>query len=101
MDEVNKVSIPLCRYEELLDIETRVNVLVDKLDQGETVAEEDIYLILGYVKKYKAVKDEKEKKLKKFLEEMNNNKCQESELATESTEAEKASVVQNKKSGEI
>ena len=98
MYEVNKVSIPLCRYEELLDIETRVNVLVD---QGETVAEEDIYLILGYVKKYKAVKDEKEKKLKKFLEEMNNNKCQESELATESTEAEKASVVQNKKSGEI
>ena len=101
MDEVNKISIPLCRYEELIDIETRVNVLVDKLDQGETVAEEDIYLILGYVKKYKAVKDEKEKKLKKFLEEMNNNKCQESELATESTEAEKASVVQNKKSGEI
>ena len=101
MDEVNKISIPICRYEELIDIETRVNVLVDKLDQGETVAEEDIYLILGYVKKYKAVKDEKEKKLKKFLEEMNNNKCQESELATESTEAEKASVVQNKKSGEI
>lgn len=101
MDEVNKISIPICRYKELIDIETRVNVLVDKLDQGETVAEEDIYLILGYVKKYKAVKDEKEKKLKKFLEEMNNNKCQESELATESTEAEKASVVQNKKSGEI
>ena len=73
MDEVNKVSIPLCRYKELIDIETRVQVLVDKLEQGETVAEEDIYLILGYVKKYKAVKDEKEKKLKKFLEEMNIN----------------------------
>lgn len=91
MDEVNKVTVPLCRYEELIDIETRVNVLVDKLDQGETVAEEDIYLILGYVKKYKAVKDEKEKKLKKFLEEM-NNKCQESESATRNTEAEKESV---------
>ena len=92
MDEVNKVTVPLCRYEELIDIETRVDVLVDKLDQGETVSEEDIYLIFGYVKKYKAVKDEKEKKLKKFLEEM-NNKCQESELATENTEVEKESVV--------
>ena len=92
MDGVDRVSIPLCRYEKLLDIETRVQVLVEKLDQGETVAEEDIYLILGYVKKYKAVKDEKEKKLKKFLEEM-NNKCQESESATGSTEAEKEPAV--------
>ena len=84
----DRVSIPICRYEELINIETRVQILVEKLDQGETVAEEDIYLILGYVKKYKNVKDEKEKKLKKFLEEM-NNKCQESELATKNTEAEK------------
>ena len=51
MDEVNKVSIPLCRYEELIDIETRVQILIERLDQNENIQEEDIYLAFGYAKK--------------------------------------------------
>ena len=55
MDEVNKVSVPLCRYEELLDTETRVQILVERLDDKEPVPEEEIWLILGYVNKYKNI----------------------------------------------
>ena len=93
MDEVNKVSIPLCRYEELLDTETRVQILVEKLDQKEHVSDEEIYLILGYVNKYKILKEENRKKHEKFLEEM-MSKCRESESATKSTEAKKELVAQ-------
>ena len=66
MDEVNKVSIPLCRYEELIDIETRVQILIERLDQKENIQEEDVYLAFGYVKKYKSVKEEKERKSEEF-----------------------------------
>ena len=85
MDEVNKVSIPLCRYEELIDIETRVQILIERLDQKENIQEEDVYLAFGYVKKYKSVKEEKERKSeefwKKHLESQTGNTDNEKELA--------------------
>lgn len=87
----DRVNILVCRFEKLIDIETRVQILVDKLDQREFISEEEIYLILGYVNKYKILKEENEKKRKKVLEEV-MGKCQESESATKSTETEKESV---------
>ena len=66
MDEVSKVSVPLCRYEELLEIETRVQVLIEELEQKEYLSEEDIYLVLGYVKKYKGIKEKKKKESEEF-----------------------------------
>lgn len=80
----DRVSIPICRYEELINIETRVNILVDKLDQKEHVSEEEIYLIFGYVKKYKSIKEEKAKQHEAFLKEV-MGKCQESKSATKNT----------------
>lgn len=73
----DRVSIPICRFEELIDIETRVQIFVEKLDQKEHVSDEEIYLILGHVNKYKSLKEENRKKHEKFLEEM-MSKCQES-----------------------
>ena len=86
MDEVNKVSIPLCRYEELIDIETRVQILIERLDQKENIQEEDVYLAFGYVKKYKSVKEEKERKSEEFWKKH-------LESQTGSTDNEKESVV--------
>lgn len=91
MDGVDRVSIPLCRYEELIDIETRVQILVEKLDQKEFVSDAETYLILGCVRQYNILKQENEKKREKILGEM-IGKCQESELATKNTETEKESV---------
>lgn len=85
MDEVNKVSIPLCRYEELIDIETRVQVLIDRLDQKENIQEEDIYLAFGYTKKHNTIKEEKKKESeefwKKHLESQTGNTDSEKESA--------------------
>lgn len=92
MDEVNKVSVPLCRYEELIDIETRVNILIDKLDHEKSVYDKDIYLIFGYTKKYDALVKKEEEERERFWKE--RSRCQESKSATENTETEKESVAQ-------
>ena len=86
MDGVDRVSIPLCRYGELLDIETRVQVLIDRLDQKERICEEDIYLAFGYVKKYNAIKEEKKKESEEFWKKH-------LESQTGNTDKEKESVV--------
>lgn len=46
MDNLN-VTIPLERYEELLDIETRVNVVLDLLKHETVLKTKDILFILG------------------------------------------------------
>ena len=86
MDEVNKVSIPLCRYEELIDIETRVQILIERLDQKENIQEEDIYLAFGYAKKYNTIKEEKKKASEEFWKKH-------LESQTGNTDKEKESVV--------
>lgn len=86
MDEVNKVSIPLCRYEELINIETRAQVLIERLDQKENIQEEDIYLAFGYAKKYNTIKEEKKKASDEFWKKH-------LESQTKNTDKEKVSVV--------
>lgn len=63
---VDRVSIPICRYEELIEIETRAQMLIDRLDQKENIQEEDIYLAFGYDNKYKVIKEEKKKEREEF-----------------------------------
>lgn len=91
--EETKVAIPVCRFEELIDIETRCHILISKLDNGEEVQKEDIYLLFGYEKTYKAIKEKKEKELNEFLEK-GMYKCQNVGLVTKNTEAEMELVVQ-------
>lgn len=86
MDGVDRVSIPLCRYEELIDIETRVQILIERLDRKEIMCEEDIYLAFGYVKKYKAIKEKKQKESEEFWKKH-------LESQTGNTDNEKESVV--------
>lgn len=86
MDEVNKVSIPLCRYEELINIETRVQILIKRLDQKESICEEDVYLAFGYAKKYNAIKEKKQKESEEFWKKH-------LESQTGNTDSEKESVV--------
>lgn len=88
MSEVNTVCIPIDRYEELLNIETRVNVLIDRMDGEEIIANEDVYMTLGYLNKYRAIKEAERKRHEKYMRER-ASKCQESELATKNTENEK------------
>ncbi len=47
MPDKNDVFINQSRYEELLDIETRVNVVVERLYHDSYLSEEDILWILG------------------------------------------------------
>lgn len=47
MPDKNDVLINQSRYEELLDIETRVNVVVERLYHDSYLSEEDILWILG------------------------------------------------------
>lgn len=47
MPDKNDVLINQSRYEELLDIETRVNVVVERLYHDTYLSEEDILWILG------------------------------------------------------
>lgn len=47
MEEVLKISIPLIRYEELLDTETRMEILMERLEQEESLTVEEICTICG------------------------------------------------------
>lgn len=47
MPDKNEVVIAKARYEELLDIETRVNVVVERLYHDTYLSAEDILWILG------------------------------------------------------
>lgn len=47
MPDKNDVLINQSRYEELLDIETRVNVVVERLYHDSYLSEEDILWMLG------------------------------------------------------
>lgn len=88
-----KVIVPLCRYDELIDIETRSHVLISRLDAEQEITAKDIYLIFGYEKVYKTLKENEEKEYQKLLKEI-EKKCQESKSATGNTETEKESVAQ-------
>ena len=88
-----KVIVPLCRYDELIDIETRSHVLISRLDAGQEITAKDIYLIFGYEKVYKTLKENEEKEYQKFLKEIEKT-CRDTELQTKNTGKKKESVAQ-------
>lgn len=47
MSELNTVTISASRYEELIDVETRVNVAVERIYHEHYMSIEDILWILG------------------------------------------------------
>lgn len=47
MKNTSVIVIPLCRYEELLDLETRVNVIVERIDHNKTIDIESLLWMLG------------------------------------------------------
>lgn len=55
----NMVMIPIERLETLLDIETRVDILISLIDAGKYLSDSDFYRILGYEKKAKEADNEK------------------------------------------
>lgn len=64
---MKKVSISLIRYEALLDLETRVNVAVERAANNKYMMPEDILMILGTSKALDVAKNiirEKEDMLK-------------------------------------
>lgn len=73
---MGEATIPIeqSRYEELLDIETRVNVFVDHMRNNGCVSMETAYRILGYKKEADELKakfeKEQEEYLKKYGEKM-------------------------------
>lgn len=69
MENTNTVVIATRRYEELLDLETRVNVAVEKIVRCNYISTEDLLFILGTelaITKAEELREE----TKKYEEEM-------------------------------
>lgn len=62
------ITMPIDRYAELLDIETRVDVLVDMLKKDKCMQIPDILTILGHKREAKELAERKENKLTTFEE---------------------------------
>lgn len=71
MEENSVVVIPIEKYEELLDIETRVNVVVERIVHDKYIKTEDVLWILGTelaVETAMEIREKKEKECKEYLE---------------------------------
>lgn len=64
MEEKMLVEISLERYEQLLDIETRLQIAADLIEKGKSVSDETILRVLGH---YKMI--ERADKIKRDYEE--------------------------------
>lgn len=51
------------RYEELLDVETRVHVLIDKVKNDKFILSKDVCMILGYNNLANEIAEKERKKL--------------------------------------
>ena len=74
MDE-REVTISLIRFEQLLDAETRLNILESKLINDSSLYVEDALRIIGSIsaiKKADGIKEENERQRKKYLAENDN-----------------------------
>lgn len=74
------VSIPMVRYEQLLDIETRVDVVVERISHDKFLKTEDILWILGTdlsCDLAEKIKREDEENYKKLLKERENENISE------------------------
>lgn len=64
MDEQQKISITLGRYAQLLELEARVNIIVERIDHDEYMNVEELLWALGTenaVEIAQKMRDEKEK----------------------------------------
>ena len=74
MDE-REVTISLSRFEQLLDAETRLNILESKMINDSSLYVEDALRIIGSIsaiKKADGIKEENERQRKKYLAENDN-----------------------------
>lgn len=70
MNDCGVVVIPIQRYSELLDIETRVDVAVERITHDACITTEDILWILGTelaISKVYEIKKKEEKEHKEYL----------------------------------
>ena len=71
MDNYN-VTIPISRFAELLDKETRLNILTEKLIRNEYIDTEEALRIIGSevtIKRADELNDEDERKREEYLSE--------------------------------
>lgn len=67
------VTIDIGRYEELLDIETRVFVAKGMILRDSCIKLTDLLFILGFESDAKRIDDENEKELRRIMEGENRN----------------------------
>ena len=65
-----KVKIDQCRYEELLDTETREDVLLDTIRTEKFISIKEIYLILGCTQDVIKIEEEERKEREERLDEV-------------------------------
>ena len=66
------VTVSLERYEQLIDLEARVDVLIDRMRNEEMLMLRDMFLTLGLTKDYRRLKEQEYEELKKCAEELGN-----------------------------
>ena len=66
------VTVSLERYEQLIDLEARVDVLIDRARNEEMLMLRDMFLTLGLTKDYRELKEREYEELKKYAEELGN-----------------------------
>lgn len=71
--EEKTVTVDIGRYEELLDIETRVWVARDVILRDQYIKLTDLLCILGFKEYADRIEKEEKEKLRKFVEEENHN----------------------------
>lgn len=76
MRDVNVVVIPCDRFEELIRLETRVNLIVERLYHGSTFDAEDLLWMFDTDLSCETAQEMRDKKRKKFEE----NRCLEQRI---------------------
>lgn len=74
--DTSVVVIPLRRYEELLDLETRVNVVVERVTHDKYFEKEDVLWVLGTdlaVDIAMEITKRNDEQIKKYLSEVDKN----------------------------
>lgn len=74
--DTSVVVIPLKRYEELLDLETRVNVVVERVTHDKYFEKEDVLWVLGTdlaVDLAMEITKHNDEQIKKYLSEVDKN----------------------------
>lgn len=71
--EEKTVTIDIGRYDELLDMETRVMVARDVISRDRYIKLTDLLCILGFKAYADKIEEEEKEKLRKFIEEENHN----------------------------